>query len=340
MILSSLLTLCQGLAFFLYGMMTLSAALKRMAGGYLEHTLKRVASSRVQGILLGAGMTVLLQSSSALTVMLVSLVDSGIMELRQTIGVIMGSNVGTTLTTWLFALPGLKNSSVTQVLFKPQNLSPLLALTGVFLAAAARHPRWQNTGHMLAGFSILLCGMELMTRAAAPLADSSLWYQWTAVLRAPIPGLLIGTVVTAVIQSSAASIGMLQALALAQPVSYAVAIPIIMGQNIGTCATALISSLGASRRARQVAVLHVSFNLIGALFGLLLLSGADQFLHVSFLNSPISPAGIALCHTLFNIVTTLLLLPFPTQLERLVLRLVPLSSWESIQHSSHSAPRV
>lgn len=321
-------------------MMTLSSALKRMAGGYLEHTLKQVTSSRMQGFLLGTGITVLLQSSSALTVMLVGLVDSGIMELRQTIGVIMGSNVGTTLTTWLFALSDPENGSIAHTLFDPQNLSSLLALAGVLLAAVSRRSQQQNTGHLLVGFSILLCGMELMTKAAAPLADSFLLDRWIALLRNPILGFLSGTVLTAVIQSSAASIGILQALTLAQPVSYAMAIPIIMGQNLGTCATALLSSVSTSRRARQVAVLHVSFNLIGTLFGFLFLAGTDQFLHVSFLNLPASPAGIALCHTLFNIGTTLLLLPFPTQLEGLVLHLAPLSPRGSLRHSSHSAPRA
>lgn len=320
--LTSLLTLCQGLAFFLYGMMTLSSALKRIAGGHLERALKRLTSGHIKGLLLGAGITVLLQSSSALTVMLVSLVESGIMELHQTIGVIMGSNIGTTLTTWLFVLTGLENTPLFLFLFKPQHLSSVLALAGVLLTTA-KQPQQQNLGQMMVGFSILICGMELMTRAVSPMADTSLLSRWLSSFENPVSGLLAGAVFTAVIQSSAASIAILQALALAQPISYTLAIPIIMGQNIGTCVTALLSSVGTSRRAKQVAVIHISFNLIGTLFGLILLSATNAFFHIPLLVSPISPAGIALCHTLFNMGTTLLLLPFPTQLGSLAARLAP-----------------
>lgn len=321
--LTSTLTLCQGLAFFLYGMMILSAALRCIAGGSLERTLKQLTSGRVKGLLLGTGITVLLQSSSALTVMLVSLVDSGIMELRQTIGVIMGSNIGTTLTTWLFALTDLDSNSPILSLFKLQHLSPLLALTGVLLAATAKRPQRRSIGHMLAGFSILIYGMELMTQAVSPWAETAVFSRWVSACRNPVVGLLTGAVFTAVIQSSAASIGILQALTLSQSISYSLAIPIIMGQNIGTCITALLSSLGASRRAKQVAAIHISFNLIGSLCGLFILSAATRFLHIPLLAAPSSPAGIALCHTLFNLGTTLLLLPFPAQLEFLANRLVP-----------------
>lgn len=322
MALTSLLALCQGLAFFLYGTSTLSSALRRMAGIRLRPVLKRT-SGRVQGLFIGAGITVLLQSSSALTVLLVRLVDAGLLELRQGIGVIMGSNIGTTLTPWLLALTGMNHDSLPLALFQPQYLIPVLSLTGVFLTMSAPTLSIQNTGHMLVGFSLLFWSMDQMTQAVSPLAESHPGFLWLSTSQNALFGLLVGTVFTAVIQSSAASIGILQALVLTHPISYASAIPIILGQNIGTCVTACLSAIGASRKAKQVAVIHVFFNLIGALCGLIFLSVCSGTLHLSWLSTPITPFGIALCHTLFNLGTTLLLLPFPDQLELLADSLVP-----------------
>ena len=321
MTLTPLFTLCLGLAFFLYGTNTLSAALRHMTGSRLKTTLRNVSSGGFRGLLLGAGITVFLQSSSALTVLLVRMVDAEILELRQIIRVIMGSNVGTTLTPWLLTLTGIEADRLS--LLQPQNLSALLALWGALLVTASSRPSRQNTGHMMVGISLLLRGMDLMVQSASPLAETRFLSFWLSACQAPLPGLLAGTIFTAVIQSSAASIGILQALALAQPISYASAIPIIMGQNIGTCVTAWLSSAGASRQARRVAVVHSSFNLIGSLCVLAFLSAARAFFHPSILNTPISPLGIALCHTLFNLATTLLLLPFPSQLETLATILVP-----------------
>lgn len=322
MALTSLLALCQGLAFFLYGTSTLSSALRRMAGTRLRPVLKRT-SGRVQDLFIGAGITVLLQSSSALTVLLVRLVDAGLLELRQGIGVIMGSNIGTTLTPWLLALTGMNHDSLPLALFQPQYLIPVLALTGVFLTMSSRKPQTQNAGHMLVGFSLLFWSMGQMTQAVFPLTGSQLGFLWLSTSQNALLGVLVGTIFTAVIQSSAASIGILQALVLTQPISYASAIPIILGQNIGTCVTACLSAIGASRKAKQVAVIHVFFNLIGALCGLIFLSVCSEILRLPCFTAPITPFGIALCHTLFNLCTTLLLLPFPDQLELLATSLIP-----------------
>jgi len=318
----STLSLCGGLAFFLYGMHTMSRSLEKMAGGKLERMLKQMTSSPIKSLLLGAGITIAIQSSSAMTVMLVGLVNSGVMELGQTIGVIMGSNIGTTLTAWILSLTGLESGNVWINLLKPENFSPAVALAGVILIMAGKSQRQRDVGRIMVGFSILMYGMELMKDAVAPLAEMPEFGTMLTAFENPLIGVLVGAVFTGVIQSSAASVGILQALALTGSISFGMAIPIIMGQNIGTCVTALLSSIGVNRSAKQVAVVHISFNVIGTAACLVLFYGANAVFRFSFVESPIDAVGIAFCHTVFNVFTTALLLPFSRQLERLARTLI------------------
>jgi len=313
----SLFTLCGGLAFFLYGMTTMSRSLEKMAGGRLERLLKRMTSNPMKGLLLGAGITIAIQSSSAVTVMLVGLVNSGVMELGQTIGVIMGSNIGTTLTAWILSLTGIESENVLLNMLKPENFSPLFALAGILLIMASKRQRRRDVGRILIGFAILMYGMELMKQSVSPLAEMPGFSDMLTAFNNPLLGVLVGAVFTGVIQSSAASVGILQAVALTGSVTYGMAIPIIMGQNIGTCVTALISSIGVSRSARRVSVIHVAFNIIGSAVGLILFCGGGLLFHFAFLDAAVGAVGIALCHTVFNVFTTALLLPFSRQLEKL-----------------------
>nr|WP_325293514.1 Na/Pi cotransporter family protein [uncultured Oscillibacter sp.] len=311
----SLFTLCGGLAFFLYGMTTMSKSLEKMAGGRLERLLKRMTSNPMKGLLLGAGITIAIQSSSAVTVMLVGLVNSGVMELGQTIGVIMGSNVGTTLTAWILSLTGIESESVLLNLLKPENFSPLFALAGILLIMGSKRQRRRDIGRILIGFAILMSGMEMMKNSVSPLADMPGFSDLLTAFRNPLLGVAVGAAFTGVIQSSAASVGILQALALTGSITYGVAIPIIMGQNIGTCVTALISSIGVSRGAKRVSVIHIAFNIIGTALGLIVFCGGDLLFHFPFMDSAVGAVGVALCHTVFNVCTTALLLPFSRQLE-------------------------
>ena len=311
----SLFTLCGGLAFFLYGMYVMSKSLEKMAGGRLERLLKRMTSTPIKSLLLGAAITIAIQSSSAMTVMLVGLVNSGVMELGQTIGVIMGSNIGTTLTAWLLSLTGIESESFFVNFLKPKNFSPLLALAGILLIMGSKKQRRRDVGRVMMGFSILMYGMELMSGAVAPLADMPEFTDLMTAFTNPLLGVLVGAAFTGIIQSSAASVGILQALAMTGSVTYGMAIPIIMGQNIGTCVTALISSIGVSRNAKRVSVIHISFNLIGTTVGLIILCGGNALFGFPFLSNSVNAVGIALCHTIFNVCTTILLLPFTRQLE-------------------------
>ena len=313
----SLFTLCGGLAFFLYGMTTMSKSLEKMAGGRLERLLKRMTENPLKGLLLGAGITIAIQSSSAVTVMLVGLVNSGVMELGQTIGVLMGSNVGTTLTAWILSLTGIESESVLLNMLKPENFSPLFALAGILLIMGSKRQRRRDVGRILIGFAILMSGMEMMKNSVSPLAEMPGFADLLTAFNNPLLGVLVGAVFTGVIQSSAASVGILQALALTGSITYGMAIPIIMGQNIGTCVTALISSIGVSRGAKRVSVIHVAFNVTGAVVGLIVFYGGDLIFHFPFLDAAVGAVGIALCHTVFNVATTALLLPFSRQLEKL-----------------------
>ncbi len=315
-ILLKVFTLLGGLAFFLYGMDVMSKGLSKLAGGSLERALKKTTSNRFAAMGLGAGITIAIQSSSAMTVMLVGLVNSGIMTLRQTIGVIMGSNIGTTLTPWIFSLSGVEGDGLISLL-KPANFSPLVAFIGILLVMMSKSDRRKDIGKILLGFAVLMFGMTLMGDSMSGLEDSDIFEQILDVFKNPVIGVLFGAVFTGVIQSSAASVSMLQNLAATGQVSFGVAIPIIMGQNIGTCVTALISSIGVSKNAKKVSVVHISFNLIGTIVCLILFYGVDAIVGLSFMDKPIDAFGIALVHTIFNIFTTAMLTPFVNQLEKI-----------------------
>ena len=318
----SVFTLCGGLAFFLFGMNTMSKSLEKMAGGKLERTLKRMTSSRLSSLLLGAGITIAIQSSSAVTVMLVGLVNSGVMQLGQTIGVIMGSNIGTTLTAWILSLSGIESGNVWVEMLKPEHFSPIVALVGILLIMVSKKQKRRDIGRILMGFSILMYGMELMSGAVSPLADMPEFSSILTAFKNPLLGVLVGAVFTGVIQSSAASVGILQALAMTGSITYGMAIPIIMGQNIGTCVTAILSSIGVNRNAKRVAAIHISFNIIGTVVCLLLFYGVGSVIPFGFLDDRAGAVSIALCHTIFNVFTTVILLPFSSQLEKLACILV------------------
>ena len=313
----SVITLCGGLAFFLFGMSTMSSSLEKLAGGRLEQLLKKMTDNRFKSLLLGAGITIAIQSSSAVTVMLVGLVNSGIMELGQTVGVIMGSNVGTTLTAWILSLSGIESDAIWLRLLKPEVFSPVVALAGVVMTMASKKNRVRSAGSIMVGFAVLMSGMELMKNAVSPLADMPEFSSILTAFTNPFLGVVVGAVFTGVIQSSAASVGILQALSLTGGITYGMALPIIMGQNIGTCVTALLSSIGVNRNARRVSVIHISFNLIGTAACLAAFYGSDLIFHYAFMDASIDPAGIAMVHSVFNIATTALLLPFSKQLEKL-----------------------
>ena len=318
----SLFTLCGGIAFFLYGMSLMSSRLEKLAGGRMEQLLKKMTSTPIKGLLLGAGITIAIQSSGAVTVMLVGLVNSGILELGQSIGIIMGSNVGTTLTAWILSLSGIDSDSFWLQLLKPENFSPIIALVGVVLRTAHKTGRKHSIGSIMVGFAILMYGTTMMKNAVSPLADMP---EFTSILTAftnPFIGVVVGAVLTAVLHSSAASVGILQALSMTGGITYGMALPIIMGQNIGTCMTSLMSSIGGNRNARRVSVIHVSFNLIGTSIGLLIFYGSGLFINYAFMDWAIDPKGIAIVHSIFNIATTVLLLPFSRQLEKLAFLVV------------------
>lgn len=318
----SVFTLFGGLAFFLYGMSVMSSGLEKAAGGKLEKMLKAMTASPLKALALGTGITVVIQSSSTLTVMLVGLVNSGIMELGQSIGVIMGSNIGTTITAWILSLSGIESSNFYLRLLKPETFSPILALIGILMIMSAKKDKTKNVGSIMIGFSILMYGMEMMSGSMKPLANVPEFTQVLTAFSNPIFGVIIGAIVTGIIQSSSASVGILQALSLTGGITYGMAIPIIMGQNIGTCVTAFISSIGVSTNAKRVAVVHVSFNLIGTAIFLTLFYVGDLFFNFAFKTEAIGPAGIALCHSIFNIATTIMLLPFTKLLETIAVKTI------------------
>ena len=318
----SICTLCGGLAFFLFGMHVMSQSLEKIAGGKLEATLKKMTSNPFKSLALGAGITIAVQSSSAMTVMLVGLVNSGIMQLEQTVGVIMGSNIGTTLTAWLLSTAGIKSDNVLISMLKPENFAPIVALIGIIMIMMSKKKKRQDIGTIMVGFAVLMFGMELMKNAVSPLAEMEGFSKLLVAFKNPLLSVLFGAVFTGVIQSSAASVGILQALSLTGTISYRMAIPIIMGQNIGTCVTALLSSIGVNKNAKRVTVVHMSFNIIGTVVCLAVFYGLDAFIHFSFVDKPIGAVEIAAVHSIFNIVTTLILLPFSSQLVKLAKNLI------------------
>jgi len=319
----SVFTLFGGLALFLYGMNVMSSGLEKLAGGKLEHALRKLIKNKLVALVLGAGITIAIQSSSALTVMLVGLVNSGILKFQQTIGVLMGSNIGTTLTAWILSLAGIESESFLLNLLKPKNFSPIAALIGILLIMVSKQPKKKSIGSILVGFAVLMYGMSFMSDSMAPLADSPKFASILTAFTNPLLAVLVGAVFTGIIQSSAASVGVLQALSMTGSVTYNMAIPIIMGQNIGTCVTAIISSIGVNRNARKVAIVHLAFNIFGTVLCLVPYLLLDAFVGFRFADHPIDPFMIAVVHSIFNVVTTLVLLPFSKLLEKLANRLIP-----------------
>ena len=318
-----LLTMLGGLALFLYGMNTMGDGLAKMAGSRLEQILEKLTSTPIRAVLLGAGVTAVIQSSSATTVMVVGFVNSGIMKLSQAVGIIMGANVGTTITSWILSLSGVQGDSFFIRLLKPSSFSPVLALIGVIFLLFLKDEKKKDIGTILLGFAVLMFGMETMSGAVEPLADVPEFTNLFVAFKNPFLGMLVGALLTAVIQSSSASVGILQAMCATGAVSFGAAIPIIMGQNIGTCVTAMISSIGASKNAKRTALVHLYFNVIGTAIFMVVFYTLNAFLHFSFLNQAANGAGIALVHSAFNIAATLILLPFSKVLERLAVLTIP-----------------
>lgn len=332
----SILTMIGGLALFLYGMHVMGDGLSKVSGGRLEKILEKLTSNPFKAVLLGAGVTAVIQSSSATTVMVVGFVNSGVMKLSQAVGIIMGANIGTTVTSWILSLSGIESSNFFIRLLKPTSFSPILAVIGVAFLMFSKKEKKKDIGMILIGFAVLMFGMDTMSNAVKPLADVP---EFTGILTAfsnPLLGMLAGLVLTAVIQSSSASVGILQALCVTGAVSYGSAIPIIMGQNIGTCVTALLSAIGANKNAKRAALIHLYFNLIGTIVFMVLFYAVNAVVHFGFLGDAANAAGIAVVHTIFNIVATFLLLPFSKGLEKLACLTIP-NDQEENQIISQSA---
>ena len=317
------LTMVGGLCLFLFGMDLMGQALERRAGGKLRTLLDQMTGRVMTGFLTGLGVTAVIQSSSATTVMVVGFVNSGLMTLRQAINVIMGANVGTTVTAWLLSLAGIDSGNVWINLLKPSSFTPILALLGIFFYMNGKNGKKRDTGTILLGFATLMFGMETMSAAVAGLRDVPAFAQLFLAFKNPILGVLAGAVLTGIIQSSSASVGILQALAVTGQVSYAAAIPIIMGQNIGTCVTALLSSVGTSRNAKRAAVVHLMFNVIGVAVLLTAFCIVKALLDPLLLHQSATMYGIAIAHSAFNVTCTAMLLPCGGLLEKLAVRLVP-----------------
>ena len=329
----SFITLFGGLAFFLYGMNVMSSGLERLAGSNLERYLRKITKNRFAGLALGMGVTAVIQSSSAVTVMLVGLVNSGIMQLSQAIGVIMGSNIGTTVTSWILSLTGLEGDNFIIRLLKPESFSLIFAVFGAILLMMPNKGKRRDIGGILLGFAILMYGMKMMSGAVSPLTDSPMFVNILTLFNNPFFGVLAGIVFTAIIQSSSASVGVLQALSTTGSMTFGMAIPIILGQNIGTCVTALLSCIGTGKNAKKVAVVHLSFNIIGTV---LFLSGfyiINAIFPFPFMGSAVNGAGIAIVHTIFNLSTTIVLFPFAKLLEKLADFIIRGSDKKEVQPS-------
>ena len=317
------LNLIGGLCLFLFGMNLMGQALERRAGSGLRSLLEKMTQNRLMGLLAGLGVTAVIQSSSATTVMVVGFVNSGLMTLRQSIGVIMGANIGTTVTAWILSLSGIEGSSLLVQMFKPSSFTPILALVGIILYMFCKADKKKDTGMILLGFATLMFGMEAMSSAVSSLRNVPQFREIFLMFSNPILGVLVGAVLTGIIQSSSASVGILLALASTGQVTYGAAIPIIMGQNIGTCVTALLSSIGTNKNARRAALVHLNFNVIGATVGIVLFYVVRAVAAPVLLGQAASEWGIAVAHSIFNILCTAVLLPMGGLLEKLVLRLVP-----------------
>ena len=319
----NVLNLIGGLSLFLFGMTLMGQALERRAGNRLKALLGRMTTNRFAGLLTGLGVTAIIQSSSATTVMVVGFVNSGLMTLKQSINVIMGANIGTTVTAWILSLAGIESSNFFIRLLKPSSFTPVLALAGIIFYMASKNSKRKDTGLILLGFATLMYGMETMSDAVSVLRSVPSFQQMFLTFTNPILGVIAGAVLTAIIQSSSASVGILQALASTGAVSYGAAIPIIMGQNIGTCITAMLSSIGTTRNAKRAALVHFAFNLIGAAVWLTVFCLVKTILAPIFLTQAADLMGIAVVHSMFNILCTLLMLPFSQVLEQMVCRILP-----------------
>ena len=319
----SILTLIGGLALFLYGMNAMGDGLAKVSGGKLEKILENLTSNPIKAVLLGAGVTAVIQSSSATTVMVVGFVNSGIMKLSQAVGVIMGANIGTTITSWILSLTGIQSDNFIIQMFKPTSFSPVLAIIGVIFILFINDSKKKDIGTIFIGFAILMYGMDMMSSAVKPLAEVPEFTNLLLKFSNPLLGVIAGALLTAVIQSSSASVGILQALCLTGAVPFSAAIPIIMGQNIGTCVTAIISSIGTSKNAKRAAAVHLFFNISGTVIFMVVFYTLNTFVHFSFLNTAASPAGIAVIHSLFNIGATILLFPFANLLEKMAILAIP-----------------
>lgn len=318
-----LLSLIGGLALFLYGMEVLGDGLKKASGGKLEIILEKLTSNKLMAVLLGAGVTAVIQSSSATTVMVVGFVNSGIMKLSQAVGVILGANVGTTITAWFLSLTGVEGSNFFLQLLKPSSFSPVLAIVGVAILMTSKKEKQRDIATIMIGFAVLMFGMDTMSDAVKPLADIPEFTNLLLMFSNPILGMLVGLILTAIIQSSSASIGILQALCISGAVSYSTAIPIIMGQNVGTCVTALLSSTGAGKNAKRAALVHLYYNLIITSGFMILFYAVNAVVPFRFLQDPASALGVAVFHTTFNAIAVVVMFPFSSVLEKLAYLTIP-----------------
>lgn len=319
---NTFISMCGGLALFLYGMHFMGEQLKQFSGGRLQKIFARMTDKTYKGVLLGCGITALIQSSSAVTVMTVGFVNSEMMTLSQAIAVIMGANIGTTITAWILSLTGISSQNIYINMLKPSFFAPVIAVIGVFIFMFSKKKKRQNIGGIMVGFSILMMGMTFMSNAMSTLADSRYLSKLLLELSHPLSGILAGALLTALIQSSSASVGILQALSATGCITFAEAFPIILGQNIGTCVTAVISALGADKNGKRTAMAHLYFNIMGVISASALFYLSDALLNFSFKNAVINSSEIALIHSAFNIFSTVLLLPFTKQLEWLAVKTI------------------
>lgn len=318
----SVISMCGGLALFLYGMHFMSQQLQMLSGGRLESLFRKMTDKKYKGVLLGCAVTAIIQSSSAVTVMTVGFVDSGMLALSNGIAVIMGANIGTTVTAWILSLTGISSQNIFINMLKPSFFAPVTAVIGVIIYMFSKKEKRQNAGGILVGFSILMMGMTFMSDAMSSFADNPKLSSLLLTLSHPLSGILAGALLTAIIQSSSASVGILQALSITGCITFAEAFPIILGQNIGTCITAVISAFSAGINAKRAAATHLYFNIFGVIFAGILFYTLNAVLGFSFTETAVSPSQIAVIHSAFNIFSTAILLPFTKQLEALAVKTI------------------
>ena len=332
----SVLTMIGGLALFLYGMEVLGDGLKKASGGKLEIILEKLTSNKLMAVLLGAGVTAIIQSSSATTVMVVGFVNSGIMKLSQSIGVILGANVGTTVTAWILSLTDVQGSGFFFQLLKPSSFSPILAIVGVGILMMSKKEKQRDVATIMIGFAVLMFGMDTMSGAVKPLAEVPEFTHILLMFSNPVLGMLVGLILTAIIQSSSASIGILQALCISGAVSYSTAIPIIMGQNVGTCVTALISSAGAGKNAKRAALIHLYYNIIKTVAFMVIFYALNALFKFAFMDGAASALGVAVIHTTFNVIAVVVMFPISSVLEKLAYLTIPESKAELKENKANA----